>query len=294
LQQKSTERSSRPDLPLWLKVDNFNKIKKLPKFHLFTRVIILLTHETFSQFKKRGLFGLSNKIVIWALPPVIHEENLDFYREAISFLMAKGFSNWQLGHFSQGAFFEQADTQKNSESTSENRPQKNKKSVTVRTRPITFHGSYTLNVLNAYALKKLASLGLKTVQIAIEADRQIITSLAQASPKVEKGLTVYGFPALLTARAALEVFKTSAALVSPKGEPFVLKELEGVTQVVPQQPFSLLGYLSEIRELGVDFGVVDITNADAVRDPFGDIWRLIAGKYKHGRLSSFNFNGNLL
>ncbi len=111
---------------------------------------------------------------------------------------------------------------------------------------------------------------------------------------IEKGLTVYGFPALLTARASLDVFKTSAALISPKGEPFVLKEREGVTQVIAQQPFSLLGYLDEVHELGVDYGVVDLSNAGTMRDQFGEIMGRIAGKHKHKRLSTFNFNGNLL
>lgn len=293
LQPKAAGTTSRPDLPLWLKTDNFNKIKKLPKFHLFSRVIVLLTHETFSQFKKRGLFGLQKKTVIWALPPVIHEENLHFYREAITHLLSKDFRNWQLGHFSQAEFFDQHDRRQISDTTQSKRYQKNKRAFKLRTGHCIFHGSYTLNVLNTCALQEFARLGLKTAQIAMEADRQIVSAIAQDSTKIEKGLTVYAFPSLLTARASLDVFKSSAVLVSPKGEPFVLKELEDVTQVVSQRPFSLLSQLSELRDLGVDYGVVDISNAVAVRDQFGDILRLIAGKYKHGRLSSFNFNGTL-
>jgi len=293
-QQRQTAASSRPDLPLWLKVDNFYKIKKLPKYHLFSRIIVLLSRRTFSQFKRSGLFGLAQKKVIWALPPVILEENLPFYQDAITFLFSKGFRHWQLGHFSQTEFLARDDLKKTLDSSQNRRSQKKKKVSRPQTGGYILHGNYTLNVLNSCALQVLAGLGLKTAQIAVEADRQTLAAVAQDSIKIDKGMTVYAFPSLLSARASLDVFTTGAVLVSPKGEPFVLKESEGVTQVVSQRPFSLLGQLFELRELGVGYGVVDISNAEDVRDPFGDIYRLITGKYKHGRLSNFNFNGTLL
>lgn len=294
LQHKIDKKQFKPPLALWLKVDSVMLLRKLPRDHLFSRIVILLTHDTFSQFKRGGVSGIAPKMVCWSLPPIIHEANVGFYRDSISFLLSKGFCDWQLGHFSQSELFANRSGSHDSEiQPGHHRTTKNKKIHKPRYQKVTYHGSYTLNCINSYAILELHRQGLRTAQIAIEADRQVIASLA-ANGKIEKGITVYGFPALLTARANLDVFKSSAELISPKGEPFLLKEVEGVNQVVSQQPFSLLEYLAEIHELGVGYGVVDLTNAPQSRDPFGEVLSRIAGKKRHRRLSTFNFNGTLL
>nr|MBF0221013.1 U32 family peptidase [Desulfobulbaceae bacterium] len=282
----------RPALPLWLKVDSFIQLRKLPRDHFFSRIVVLLTHDSFSQFKRSGVSGLSPKMICWSLPPVIHEANVRFYREAISLLLNKGYCDWQLGHFSQSGFFEDYSRSQGADPLPVSFPGKKIKSRKPRYQKVTYHGNYTLNCINSYSLEELQRQGLRTAQIAIEADRQVVSSLA-ANGRIEKGVTVYGFPSLLTARASLDVFKTSAELISPKGESFLLKEVEGVTQVISQQPFSLLDYIGELHELGVGYGVVDLTNTAQVRDPLGEVLSRIAGKKRHRRLSTFNYNGTL-
>lgn len=294
LRQREDRNLVKPALPLWLKVDGFRKVRTLPQNHPFSRIVVLLTHESFAQFRKGGVGGLNKKMVIWALPPIIFEENLPFYGDAISQLVARGFNDWQIGHFSQIGLFGQrmSDLDQRSVDGRGGR-QKKKARAPGRLQRQIIHGGYTLNVLNSITLAELSQRGVKSIQIVIEADRQIVASIGQHKG-AETGVTVYGFPSLLTARASLEVYKNTAALVSPKGESFILKNSEGVTQVVPQEPFSLLGYLAELHELGIDYGVVDLTNSPEKREQIGEILGRIAGKHKHRKLSSFNYNGKLL
>lgn len=268
LQGRGGRGTGQPPLAWWLRCDDLQLLKDqlpLPP----ARIAVTLTPETFSQYARMAKLAYARRRnLVWALPPVIDEEHVAFYGDAIERLVHDGYTAWQLGHVSQILFF------------------KGKPRCAI-------YGDYTLNALNSQALAVLHALGLKSAQAAIETDRDNLAALCQVRPRLPVGLTVYGLPPLFIARAAADYFDYDRPFVSPKGETFILKRSFGQTVAVPDKPFSLLPFLAEIAALGVQYAVLDISRMRLRRGGAGSVVRQLLRPAKGKRLSTFNFRGSL-
>jgi putative protease len=209
----------------------------------------------------------------WCLPPIILENEMDFFSKAIKQLMKNNFRTWQIGHIGQQLFFEGKEG-------------------------LNLLGDYTINILNSQGLHVLHDLKLQRVQVAIEIDRNglldILNSTAIANSRVDLGMTVYGTPPLFTARPMGEHFLYNKPFVSPKNEAFVLRKKWDSTIALAADPFSLLPMLPEMAKMGLKYAVIDLSNSRITRKESEEIGREIAGGRPRRKLSTFNYNGNLL
>jgi len=267
-------------LPLWLRVDD---LKAVSHRHQFKPVATLvdLNRRTLGQVKRAPrVLGPYKKSIIWALPAIIHEKELSFYRDAVILLSKQGYRQWQVGHVSQLQFFKTGSND-------------------------VIHGDFSLNVLNSQALKTTRELGLSYVQIAVETDRNNLRNVLKIS-KGNCGLMVYGMPPLFTARLDADWFKKGVPFVSPKGENFFLTRKGDLTQAFAKEPFSLFPYFSEMASMGLSYGVVDLSNARLGKREWEAVQQSSPGKEKgkeksRGRgkkkhlpkFSSYNYLGGL-
>ncbi|MCX5865098.1 MAG: U32 family peptidase [Deltaproteobacteria bacterium] len=285
-------------LPLewWLKIDDFESLKvQLPTPP--SRLIITLSRQTFAQYsRQQKRLTLYRRRLVWALPPVILEADLLFYREAIAHLRGSGYNTWQIGHIGQCLLFEveaQAPVEPGAESPSPGR--KKGRAVQASTERLLLFGDYTLNVLNSMSVQALAGLGLNNAQLAIETDRQNLFDVLGHKNALPMGMTIYAQPPLFTARLASPFFKYDQPLVSPKGEVIVLKQCWGQTVAVADLPFSLLPYSTELASRGVAFAVVDLSHMRPRPDELVAAFRQSGQPGRGGRrLSTFNYTGTLL
>ena len=280
----------------WLKIDDFESLKvQLPTPP--SRLVITLSRQTFAQFsRQQKRLTLYRRRLVWALPPVILEADLSFYREAIVHLRASGYNTWQIGHIGQCLLFE-AGAQASGEEGGESHAQGRKKGR-VGQAPVErllLFGDYTLNVLNSMSVQALAGLGLNNVQLAIETDRRNLFDVLGHKNVLPMGMTIYGLTPLFTARLASPFFKYDQPLVSPKGEVIVLKQCWGQTVAVADQPFSLLPHSTELAARGVAFAVVDLSHMHPRPDELVAVFRQSGQPGRGGRrLSTFNYTGTLL
>lgn len=290
--------SSGPPMPWWLKVDDLMVLKQAPRHNLPARIVVLLTQETLRQLKRMTIPGDMRRGFIWALPPIILEPDLVFYRQATAWLVRQGFCDWQIAHIGQVQLL--AEVMRQGIETEEVSPQGRKKSGRrtkrspdrARRTKLMLYGHYSMNVMNSQALMVLNDAGISTAQVTVEADRDLVAALI---PHRHKGLgvTVYGFPPLFTARPAPNFFNFGQTAVSPKGEEFVLTKSFGQTLAVPLEPFSLLDRLDDLKSLGLDYVVVDLSSGVRKRGDLSLLWRRLDGGQSKERLSSFNFTGSL-
>jgi U32 family peptidase len=229
----------------------------------------------------RQYLGQKARHVIWALPPVLPGVELGRIRTAIASLIRSGFKSFQIGHLSQIALF--------------------------GNERLHLSGDYTMNLANDQAVMLAGQAGLEAVQAAIELDRGSLRELFQAyadaagasdgkgrpSARVRLGLTVYGSPALFTARLAAGHFQYDRIFDSPKGESFIIKKKEGGTQTFSCRPFSLLPYLGELKEMGLQYAVVDISGLTMDKKGLQELADRMAGRGRPSKLSAFNYLGKL-
>ncbi|PKN50406.1 MAG: peptidase U32 [Deltaproteobacteria bacterium HGW-Deltaproteobacteria-16] len=284
-------------LPLewWLKIDDFDSLKvQLPTPP--SRLVITLSRQTFAQYSRqqKRLIPYRRRLV-WALPPVILEEDLQFYRDAIGHLRTSGYNAWQIGHIGQRLLFA-ADVQAVDAPGGESHPSGRKKGRVGQppSERLLLCGDYTLNVLNSLSVQALAGLGLGNVQLAIETDRQNLFDVFGHKNALPMGMTIYGLPPLFTARLASPFFKYDQPLISPKGEVIVLKQCWGQTVAVADQPFSLVPHSVELAARGVAYGVVDLSHLHPRPDELVAVFRQSGQPGRGGRrLRTFNYTGNL-
>ncbi len=280
----------------WLKIDNFDSLKvQLPTPP--SRLVITLSRQTFAQYsRQQKRLTPYRRRLVWALPPVILEEDLQFYRDAIGHLRTSGYNAWQIGHIGQRLLFA-ADVQAVAAAGEESHPPGRKKGRVGQppSERLLLCGDYTLNVLNSMSVQALAGLGLGNVQLAIETDRQNLFDVFGHKNALPMGMTIYGLPPLFTARLASPFFKYDQPLVSPKGEVIVLKQCWGQTVAVADQPFSLVPHSAELAARGVAYGVVDLSHMHPRPDELVAVFRQSGQPGRGGRrLRTFNYTGNLL
>jgi putative protease len=271
--KKDQKGRGRGSTALYIKIDDLQVLKL--RFPLIPELFLVeLNPKTFADLPvmQKVIKKYHHKIA-WCLPPVILENELDFYRKAISQLLKSNFSTWQIGHIGQHLFFD-------------------------RNQRLSIMGDYTLNILNSQGLYVLDALRMQRAQTAIEIDRKdlkaILASRTTAKVGTALGMTVYGTPPLFTARSMAPHFAYDQFFVSPRGESFLLRKAWNGTIALAESPFSLLQYLSELAKMGLAYGVIDLCHRKITRKETDAIGRELAGRGPRKKLSSFNYNGSLL
>ncbi|OEU49091.1 MAG: hypothetical protein BA866_04945 [Desulfobulbaceae bacterium S5133MH15] len=261
------------DIPLdwWLKTDSIKSVQVQLPFSP-DRFLLSFEKQLVSQAGviKRYL-GRNVRKVIWALPPLIMENDLARCRKQIKLLVRSGYRDFQLGHVSQVELFSD--------------------------RKVRLFADYTMNLMNNRALNMARETGFEGGQLSIEMDKEALLDTVAGhraqGGKFPLGLTVYGAPALYTSRLLPSGFQYEKPVISPRQEPFIVRKKEGFIQTFPQKPFSLLPWLNELKEMRFDYVVVDITGGKTGKRELLELKERLMNSGKYGKLSTFNYFGKL-
>ncbi len=270
------------DIPIewWLKTDSIKSVQGQLPFSP-QRFLLSFEKQLISQAGQiKNYLGRGVRKVIWALPPLIMENDLVRCRKQIQQLIRSGYRDFQLGHISQLSFFH------------------NEK--------VRLFADYTVNMMNSRAFDLAEEIGLDGAQLDIEMDKKSFADTLSAyramaasvqggehNKKFAVGLTVYGAPALYTSRLSSSHFQFEKPVLSPRQEPFIIRKKEGFSQTFPQKPFSLLPWLFELKEMGVDYVVVDISSGTTGKRELLELKERLVNSGKYGKLSTFNYFGKL-
>ena len=144
-----------------------------------------------------------------------------------------------------------------------------------------------------------AELGLRSIQASIEVNRDALQALLttfksrSGGRQLQIGLTVFGAPALYTSRITDNHLQYDKRIYSPRKESYIMRKKDGLTQTFPEKPFSLLPYLTDLKELGLSYVVVDITGTKVSKRELSELRERLYNTGKYGKLSTFNYLGNL-
>jgi putative protease len=260
----------------WLRTDSIKTILGDLPFSP-DRYLLDIDKKNLGQVAKiKNSLGKRSRMLTWALPPLIMENDLARYRKQIRLLLSSGFRSFQLGHVSQLMLF--------------------------KGEKVHLFADYTVNLLNNQAVALLGEMGVDSVQAAIEMDRASLQELlvgcriadnssqfGGGTKKIPVGCTVYGAPALYTSRLAPKHFQYERQILSPRKEPYVIRKKEGYTQTFPEKPFSLLPYLDDLKEMGVSYVVVDISSGTTSKREIEELHERLNNSGRYSKLSTFNW-----
>ena len=236
------------------------------------RFLLPITKENLALTGQlKGYLGRRMRDLTWCLPAIVFESEQSRLQKQIQQLIRSGFRSFQIGHITQFTYFGKE--------------------------RVYLSSDFTVNLMNSQALRLMEEGGMEYAQLSIESDRKIITELIarmrRRHSNVKFGMTVYGAPALFTARLAPEHFNYNKTITSPKQEQFSLIKKDNVTATVPVRPFSLLPYLYDLKGVGLDYAVIDLSNMSAGRKQLEELAGRISGGGKFSKLPTFNYLGTL-
>ena len=271
--KKGGKSSKKEKLPLefWLRMEQAKTLLgKLP--FVPDRFLLPITKENLALTGQlKGYLGRRMRDLTWCLPAIVFESEQSRLQKQIQQLIRSGFRSFQIGHITQFTYFGKE--------------------------RVYLSSDFTVNLMNSQALRLMEEGGMEYAQLSIESDRKIITELIarmrRRHSNVKFGMTVYGAPALFTARLAPEHFNYNKTITSPKQEQFSLIKKDNVTATVPVRPFSLLPYLYDLKGVGLDYAVIDLSNMSAGRKQLEELAGRISGGGKFSKLPTFNYLGTL-
>ncbi|MCF6186287.1 MAG: U32 family peptidase [Desulfobulbaceae bacterium] len=281
---RAGRRGSRKELPWWVAVSAVADVRqRLPV--RAARILLPLTRDNM-----RSLDQLGAKIkkyrgrIIWRLPPIIHEADLDWYVEQVRQLATTGYSRFELGHCSQYGLFTSLQDGKHQQR-------------------LELYGQYSLNLLNSAALRAAGYLGFQGGLFSLESEAENLTAAishfkrqrgrGRPQQRMKVGLYVYGRPPLFTARLDSDQYNYRRQIVSPKDEQYTLEHKNGLTLARATLPFSLLRWQRELTTMGLDYLLLDLTGGP-IRKEAAAASALLAGGGKRIPVLSGNFQGTLV
>lgn len=272
--KKGKKQSRKIKLPLdvWLRVEHAKSLFK-PLPFVPDRFLLPINKTNLGQAGQlKRYLGRRIRDLTWCLPPVLFEGEQIKFRKQVQLLIRSGFRSFQLGHIAQFTFFQ-----------NEQR--------------VYLSSDYTVSLLNSQAVTLVEEGGLEAAQLSIESDQKILIELIarykRYHSELKLGLTVYGAPALFTARLDPDHFEYNKTLNSPKNEEFIVLKKDNVTATVPVRPFSLLPYLVELKAIGLDYAVIDLSNIQIGKKEMEDLTERLNKTGKYSKLPTFNYLGTL-
>jgi len=166
-----------------------------------------------------------------SLPSVILPAQLSFFTKAVSQLIHLGFKRWHLGNL--GHFL-----------------------LVSQKKDLILSADYTFNIANHLSLRTLKELGIRFLTLSIELDRATIENIIKHWPAQDLIIMVYARIPIFTTRLSLKPFWQNTSLVSPLGEQYYPLIRDEITYILPEESFSLAGYIEKLKSLGIrQFGI---------------------------------------
>ncbi|MGW8207921.1 MAG: peptidase U32 family protein, partial [Syntrophobacteria bacterium] len=131
-------------------------------------ILLQATKSNLNSLSKRKMALSKRSRVFWGLPAIIHQKDLEFYREQVGILQQRGHNQWLVANWAHFRLF--------------SRP------------PDAIIADYTFNVLNSHAAFLLNEMGCQRVILSLENDRNNLRKLAPAIQRLTPLATVFGWP----------------------------------------------------------------------------------------------------
>ena len=216
----------------------------------------------------------ANKLVrrsrqlIWDIPFVIFDKDWVDTRGAIRQLVQMGFINYRLNNLGHFPLFDKLDG-------------------------VNLFSSFRLFSLNSQAVSALAELGIKEAELYIEDDRHNLTDILRHQLPIPTAMTVYASVPLLTSRVKIKNVRSDNPVLSDRGDAYRVQQRQGLTWLNSETDFSFIANMAELKNLGCQRFVVDLSHLGPFSQPGKRVLDAIRQGYDPDGTSKFNFEREL-
>ncbi|MCG6979902.1 MAG: U32 family peptidase [Deltaproteobacteria bacterium] len=225
-------------------------------------ILLQATRSNLNSLSKGKMASSKRGRLFWGLPAIIHQKDLEFFRNQIGILQRLGHNQWLVANWAHFRLF--------------TRP------------PDAIIADYTFNVLNSHAAFLLNEMGCKRVILSVENDRNNLAKLAAASQRPTPLATVFGWPSLFTSR--LEIKPRPGSIIRDSKRIGLQHSRQAeLTSVHSDRPLCLFEHLVDLGNLGVRDFVVDLRGQKRSRQEFYSLLKALERQQCPRPHSTFNY-----
>lgn len=223
------------------------------------------SRSNLEKLARKRLMTAQKKRLVWALPPLIAEREMDYYRAATEWYRSKGFVNWELNNWGHFDFFRAAE----------------------RIRLIAGH---RFNVRNSAALAEMLEAGCRQAVLSLEITRTELQHLGREKVGAIPSVIVYAWPPVFSSRLTPKLLE-GKAFVTPRREAYFYRKSSEFSFIYPESPINWMEKISLLRAYGFRSFMLDLS--DGPSDQAHHFERILSG-FKRQRAdrpySLFNFD----
>jgi collagenase-like PrtC family protease len=202
---------------------------------------LVLTPENMAGMKKLDPHRADRQgRIIWEIPPMLFGAEWDEYRRAAGMLAGQGFRHFRLNNLGHLPLF-------------------------AGLSGLTLLAGFRCYTLNSQAALAWQELGLAELTADPEDDRQNLEELFRRAAHLPPlAVTVYSPLVVMLSRIPVRGVRPGSVLKAEGGEGYRVLQHYGLTEVLAEQDFSLLGHLAELKRLGCPRIIVDLSHCGAM------------------------------
>ena len=225
-------------------------------------ILLQATRSNLNSLSKGKMASNKRDRLFWGLPAIIHQKDLEFFRNQIGILQRLGHNQWLVANWAHFRLF--------------TRP------------PDAIIADYTFNVLNSHAAFLLNEMGCQRVIVSVENDRNNLAKLAAASQRPTPLATIFGWPSLFTSR--LEIKPRPGSIIRDSKRIGLQHSRQAeLTSVHSDRPLCLFEHLVDLGKLGVRDFVVDLRGQKRSRQEFYSLLKALERQQCPRPHSTFNY-----
>lgn len=263
--KKTSAPSRRPELIV--------RIEKGSDLHLLHRdgvdaVELPLSRANIHQLPQvsRRLKGRENR-VLWRIPFIISEADLEWYAECLSWLVGGGFTRFEAANISHFRMLQAV--------------------MKSSGRPVEIATDYRLFSLNSQALLEWHDLGVSSSTLYIEDDAENMASLLATDIPLLCRILLFSDVPAITSKISIKGVKNDAPLLSDRGDGYRVTSRDGLTQITPTRKFSITQYRDRLQSMGCSSFIVDLSGLE--KNEQERVLSAYAGSREIPDSSPFNF-----
>lgn len=252
------------DDTLVLKIGTFQELAKA--FQMPAKwVMLTATRHNLERMAKQRLDDSRKRRFVWAIPSLLTEKDIEYYRPAVKWFIEKRFLAWEVNNW--GSF--------------ELLPDR---------KPLRLFAGYRFNLRNRAALAAMKEEGCFRAALSLEITREELEDLGRDPYSALSIVPVHAWPPLFVSRLTPRLSEEKPFL-TPRKEAYFFRKSGGVTHIYADRPVNWFGKLSFLRSAGYRSFMVDLSDGplDAGRD-MESLLRDFRQARTPERASSFNFD----
>ncbi len=231
---------------------------------------LVLTPETMASLKKVDHRREEwQGRVIWEIPPMLFGVEWDEYRRAVGMLAGQGFQRFRLNNLGHLPLF-------------------------AGLSGLTLLGGFRCYTLNSQAALAWQELGLAGLTVDLEDDRKNMQELFRRAAHLPPlAIAVYSPLVVMLSRIPVRGVRPGAVLRAEGGEGYRVFQHHGLTEVLAEQDFSLLGHLAELKGMGCARIIVDLSQCGALSARGKQVLASLAADQPLPETTPFNYQRGL-